>query len=127
MKPPAHSDRALGDSVEMRHSVTTASYIFRRMFDSALSSFSTTKDKTVASLGPLLSRTPFAPGEPSGWIPLYTMVTFRPDISYATARKKAARQDRLVINAGWAGTVFLGITGIGFAWVTLSHRLRNSK
>jgi kynurenine 3-monooxygenase len=39
---------------------------------------------------------PFAVGRLSGWLPLYTMVTFRPDIGYATAQKRAARQARVL-------------------------------
>lgn len=108
----------------MRHAVTTPAYLFRKMLDNALYSFSSTKRETVASLRPLLSRIPFAPNEPSGWIPLYTMVTFRPDINYATVKKKAERQDRVLKTVSWVGTAILGITGLGFTWVAASHRFR---
>lgn len=111
-------------SVEMRHSVTTPAYIFRKMLDNVLFSLSRTQTVTVASLGPLLSRVPFPPGRPRGWIPLYTMVTFRPDISYATAKKKAERQSRILMIAGWIGTAAMGITSIGITWLALSHRIR---
>ena len=112
-------------SVEMRHSVTTPAYMLRKMLDDILYSLSPAKHVSVATLGPLLSRILFSPQEPSGWIPLYTMVTFRPDISYATAKKKAERQSRLISTVGWVGTAFLGITSFGIACFVLSHRLRS--
>jgi len=112
-------------SVEMRHSVTTPAYVFRKMFDNVLYSLCSTKHMSVATLGPLLSRIPFSAHEPSGWIPLYTMVTFRPDISYAMAKKKAQRQSRVVSSIGWVGTAFFGITFLGITWVALSRRLRS--
>jgi len=113
------------DSVEMRHSVTTPAYVVRKMFDDVLYSLCSTKHMSVATLGPLLSRIPFSAHEPSGWIPLYTMVTFRPDISYAMAKKKAQRQSRVVTSIGWVGTAFFGITFLGITWVALSRRLRS--
>jgi kynurenine 3-monooxygenase len=108
----------------MRHSVTTPSYVFRKVVDDILYSLSPTKHISVATLGQLLSRVPFSMREPSGWIPLYTMVTFRPDISYAMAKKKAERQSRIVSTVGWIGTGFLGITSLGITWVAL-YRLRS--
>lgn len=48
------------------------------------------------------------------------MVTFRPDISYATARKKAARQSSILSFAGRLGSVVIGATGF---YVTL-HAVR---
>jgi kynurenine 3-monooxygenase len=112
-------------SVEMRHSVTTPAYMLRKMLDDILYSLSPAKHVSVATLGPLLSRILFSPQEPSGWIPLYTMVTFRPDISYATAKKKAERQSRLISTVGWVGTAFLGITSLGITWLVFTHRLRS--
>lgn len=107
----------------MRYSVTTLAYLFRKMLDNALYSFSPTKKVTVTSLRSLLSHVPFASDEPSGWIPLYTMVTFRPDINYATVKKKAERQDRVLKTVSWIGTAILGITGLGIARVAF-HRFR---
>jgi hypothetical protein len=43
-----------------------------------------------------------------GWLPLYTMVTFRPDISYAAARKRAEVQTRVMTVLGWT----MGIVGV---------------
>jgi len=118
-------DLAMDNFVEMRHSVTTPAYVFRKMLDDFLYSSCLTKHMSVATLGPLLSRIPFSAHEPSGWIPLYTMVTFRPDISYAMAKKKAQRQSRVVSSIGWVGTTFFGITFLGITWVALSRRLRS--
>lgn len=95
------------------------------MLDDILYWLSPTKHISVATLGSLLSRIPFPPGEPTGWIPLYTMVTFRPDISYAMAKKKAERQSRLVATVGWVGTAFIGIISLGITGFALSHRLRS--
>jgi kynurenine 3-monooxygenase len=55
---------------------------------------------------------------PSGWIPLYTMVSFRPDIGYSAARKKAASQERLIERAGMA----LGLLVVGYASWALPFR-----
>lgn len=57
-----------------------------------------------------LSRIAFPTANPRGWLPLYTMVTFRPDISYATARRKAARQDIILITIASLGTAVVGAT-----------------
>lgn len=100
----------------MRHHVTTLSYIFKKTFDNLLYSLSSRTFISLASLGPLLSRVPYPPGEPSGWLPLYTMVTFRPDISYATAKRKAARQARIIMGLGWVGVVLLGLLGMWVTW-----------
>lgn len=108
----------------MRHSVTTPVYLFRKMLDNILFSLSSRANVSVASLGPLLSRVPFVAGEPRGWLPLYTMVTFRPDISYATAKRKAEMQSRMINTAGWIGTAVVGITTVSITWVALSHRFR---
>jgi hypothetical protein len=106
-------------SVEMRHAVTTPIYIFKKGLDNVLYSLSSRQNISLTSLGPLLSRIPFAPGEPGGWLPLYNMITFRPDISYATARKKAARQSRILASLGWLGMTLLGVVGMWFIWVVL--------
>lgn len=110
-------------SVEMRHSVTTPIYILRRAVDNLLASLSSPKGVTTSSLGPLLARVPFPSRNPTGWLPLYTMVTFRPDISYATAQRKATEQSRLLTNAGWS--VVLGTATVGLTWMALFHRTRS--
>jgi kynurenine 3-monooxygenase len=104
-------------SVEMRHSVTTPSYVFKKTIDGMLYYLTSRRDLPLATLVPLLSRDPFPSDEPSGWLPLYTMVTFRPDIGYAKARRKAERQSRILSNVGWLGAIVLITTTLGFRWV----------
>ncbi|CAK5264262.1 unnamed protein product [Mycena citricolor] len=102
-------DLAMANYAEMRHSVTTPGYIFRKALDSILYSVTVRKMVALSSLVPLLSQVPFASGI-SGWLPLYTMVTFRPEISYATAKRRAERQARILTVLGWTGTaVGLGL------------------
>ena len=68
---------------------------------------------------------PFPAAHPAGWLPLYTMVTFRPDISYATVRRKARRQGDILGYATWAAAaVTVGTLGITCA--QLWRRFRGS-
>ena len=72
----------------MRHSVTTPAYLFRKALDNLLYAL------TVDQVAPDLSKSeeledPFPTRGPTGWLPLYNMVTFRPDISYAAVKRKA--------------------------------------
>ena len=99
-------------SVEMRHSVTTFGYFFKKVLDNLLYSLTSRSSFSLTTAGPLLSRMPYPPGVPSGWLPLYTMVTFRPDISYATAQKKAAQQARIILVVSWVGLTLIGLTGM---------------
>ncbi|KAJ1310429.1 hypothetical protein OPQ81_007162 [Rhizoctonia solani] len=91
-------DLAMGNYVEMRHSVTTPIYRLRKWIDGALAGF--TPSVPWQSLIPTLAQTTFPVGAAKGWISLYTMVTFRPDISYATAQRKAQEQARLITRIG---------------------------
>ncbi|KAF7984033.1 hypothetical protein HWV62_17549 [Athelia sp. TMB] len=119
-------DMAMDNYVEMRHSVTTPVYLFRKMLDNVLFSLSSRKHGSAARAGPLnplLARVAF-PGAPRGWLPLYTMVTFRPDISYATARRKAERQAQIVVAAGWVGAAALGLASVVLTSMALAHRMR---
>jgi len=100
----------------MRHDVTTWSFLFRKVIDNVLYRLTAGEPVSVASLGPLLSRDPFPAGDPGGWLPLYTMVTFRPDVGYATAKKKAERQARIVDRIGW-------VVGIGALSLAISTGL----
>ncbi|KAH9079465.1 FAD/NAD-P-binding domain-containing protein [Lactarius deliciosus] len=120
----AINDLAMDNYVEMRHSVTTPSHKLRRMVDNLLFSLTCRTPVTLASLGAFAAGVTFAPGIPRGWLPLYTMVTFRPDISYSTAKRKAAKQDRVISNVGIAGSVVLGIASVGMASMALFHRTR---
>ncbi|TFK76537.1 FAD/NAD(P)-binding domain-containing protein [Pluteus cervinus] len=111
----AISNLAMNNYVEMRHSVVTLSYLFKKTLDNILYSLTSRQISPLASLVPILSRIPFPPGVSGAWLPLYTMVTFRPDISYATAQKKAERQAKILTGLGWASVTAVGLTG---AWLT---------
>ncbi|KAJ6520350.1 FAD/NAD-binding domain-containing protein [Mycena sanguinolenta] len=97
-------DLAMDSHLKMRHSVATWSYMIRGFIDNALYAIS---DSPVLTD---LTETISGPNVPSGWIPLYSMVSFRPDISYSAAKKKAERQARLVDSFGIA----VGILGLGY-------------
>lgn len=96
----------------MRHSVTTLTYLFRKYLDNLLYSLTSPQIVPLSSLIPTLTLAPYPSEPPGGWLPLYTMVTFRPDISYATAKKKAARQARILAGVGWVGATLLGLIGV---------------
>ncbi|KAJ7685096.1 hypothetical protein DFH06DRAFT_969822 [Mycena polygramma] len=117
-------DLAMANYVEMRHSVTTPAYLFRKTVDALLYSLTARGIISLAGLVPLLSRVPFA-SDIWGWVPLYTMVTFRPDVSYATAKARAERQSRILSVLGWAGTGLLGAAGVGLmrlVWLSRVQR-----
>lgn len=67
---------------------------------------------------------PFPTASPTGWLPLYTMVTFRPDISYTTARRKARRQGEILSYAGW--TTAIAVVGaaaaVTYTWLGRARR-----
>ncbi|KAK2466991.1 hypothetical protein APHAL10511_001249 [Amanita phalloides] len=98
-------DMAMNNYVEMRHSVTTVSYLLKKYVDTALYALTCGKPAFIESLVPVLARMPYPSASASGWIPLYTMVTFRPDIGYATAKQKASQQDKLLVVSGWIGMI----------------------
>ncbi|KAF8201673.1 FAD/NAD-binding domain-containing protein [Pholiota molesta] len=111
----AISDLAMNNYVEMRHSVTLLSYWFRKMLDNLLYSVSSPRMVSLPTLLPTLSARPYPAEKPKGWLPLYTMVTFRPDISYATVQEKAARQAAILTGISWIGVSVLGAAG---TWLT---------
>lgn len=108
----------------MRHLVTTPLFLLRKAVDNLLFSLSSHSPVTWSTLSPVLSRIPFPTSRPGGWLPLYTMVTFRPDISYATAREKAKQQSQLLANAAVLGSLTLGAASLFTAWMALYHRTR---
>ncbi|RDB20986.1 Kynurenine 3-monooxygenase [Hypsizygus marmoreus] len=115
-------DLAMDNYVEMRHAVTTPGYLFKKTLDNLLYALSSRTKISLTSLGPLLSRMPYPPGTPSGWLPLYTMVTFRPDISYATAQKRATRQARIIAGFSWIVMLLIGLAGMWIMWLALAFR-----
>ena len=103
----------------MRHSVTLPSYLFRKTLDNLLYTVTSPEMVSLASLVPTLSTVPYPSGKPKGWLPLYTMVTFRPDISYGTVKKMAARQTAILTGLSWIGVSVLGAVGV---WLMCSTR-----
>ena len=75
---------------------------------------------SLESLTPVLAKVPYPPGKPKGWLPLYTMVTFRPDISYATVKKKAASQAAVLTWIIRIGVATLCVTG---TWTMVSTKI----
>ncbi|KAI0647166.1 FAD/NAD-P-binding domain-containing protein [Trametes meyenii] len=115
-------DLAMANYVEMRHSVTTLAYRFRKALDNILYSLNR-KHVTAAEVTPVLSDNTFV-NAPSGWLPLYTMVTFRPDISYLTVRRKFQRQTDILGLAGWL-SAGVAVGTLTITCVTLLRRLQN--
>ncbi|KZT11222.1 FAD/NAD(P)-binding domain-containing protein [Laetiporus sulphureus 93-53] len=114
---------AMDNYVEMRHDVVTLGYLLCKAFDNILYSL-TSKAILFSSLLPALTREPFPTRSPSGWLPQYTMVSFRPDISYSTVRRKAVRQRQILERAGWA-SVAVGVGAAGVAAFSVWRRLCN--
>lgn len=104
----------------MRHAVTTVAYRFRKALDNMLYSLNR-KHVTAQDVAPALANTTFV-NAPSGWLPLYTMVTFRPDISYSTLRRRFQRQTEILELAGWL-SAGVAIGTVGITCVTLLRRL----
>lgn len=90
-------DLAMRNYVEMRHSVISRTYLLRKKLDGLLS----------RSLG-------------NYWLPLYTMVTFRPDISYGEALRRETRQAKIVQNIVTYGTGIVAAAG----FITVTKFLR---
>jgi kynurenine 3-monooxygenase len=110
-------------SAEMRHKVTQGSFIFRKTLDNLLYSLTSPEVASLSHLVPTLSKQPYSPGNPKGWLPLYTMVTFRPDINYATARAKAMRQTAILTRTIRIGVAALGAAAGWLAWAARNRTL----
>lgn len=108
----------------MRHDVTTSSFRLRKKIDNVLYGLSGKRPKTLTTLGPGFREAVYPSAQPKGWMPLYTMVTFRPDIGYAAAKTKAERQ-AVVLNALGFGTGFLGVVSLVAGCAVAYHRFRS--
>lgn len=108
----------------MRHSVTTPAYLFRKSLDNILYAL-TAEQLTPEAFAeqPAAAQEPFPTREPAGWLPLYSMVTFRPDISYATVRRKSRRQNDILGYATWA-TAAVTVGTLGITCLQLWRRFR---
>jgi len=121
-------DMAMRQYIEMRHDVTTLSFRLRKKIDNLLYKFGGKRPETMASLGRRFHKDVYPSGQVKGWMPLYTMVTFRPDVGYATAKSKAERQTR-VLNALGLGIIILGVVlsavggcALAYEYMSDSHR-----
>ncbi|KAJ7582889.1 FAD/NAD-binding domain-containing protein [Mycena floridula] len=113
-------DLAMDNYLEMRHLVTTPIFIFKKALNNLLYKISSRQSNSLSALSPLLSCALYGSPTPRGWLPLYTMVTFRPDISYAVAKRKAEQQSLILAGFGWLGTTLIGV---GLFWgVKISRR-----
>lgn len=118
-------DMAMRQYIEMRHDVTTLSFRLRKMIDNVLYKLGGKEPETLASLGPRFHKNVYPSAQPRGWMPLYTMVTFRPDIGYAAAKSKAERQGRVLdvfgVGAGIFGVVSV-VAGLALAYRRIDRR-----
>lgn len=99
----------------MRHDVTTLSFRLRKKIDNLLYRLGGKRPETVASLGPRFHKDIYPSAQLKGWMPLYTMVTFRPDVGYSAAKTKAERQTRILNALGFG----VGIFGVASAVVVV--------
>ena len=105
-------------SIEMRHDVTTLPFRLRKKIDNLLYKLGGTQPETVG-----FREGVYPSGQIKGWMPLYTMVTFRPDIGYAAAKKKAEGQVRILNALG----ISAGIFGVVAGCVLAYHRFRGER
>ncbi|KAJ3889929.1 FAD/NAD-P-binding domain-containing protein [Lentinula edodes] len=118
----AINELAMDNYVEMRHLVTTPIYLARKALDNLLYKISSPQYRSLSSLIPLLSDELYAENEPRGWLPLYTLVTFRPDVSYDTVRRTVARQSTILTGVGFVGAaMLLGLAGVWMSYATKSR------
>ena len=104
--------------------MTTLSFRLRKKIDNLLYKFGGKQPETFGSLGARFHEEVYPSTQVKGWMPLYTMVTFRPDIGYAAAKSKAERQARVLNAVGFGGGIFgviSVIAGCAFAY----HRFRS--
>lgn len=113
-------DLATENYLEMRHAVTTPGFILRKLLDTYL--YSITSKFYFTPLGRLSPNDIFLTTNPQGWLPLYTMITFRPDISYNTAKSKAAQQAKWVTNTALTSLTLTGVAAAWASWKLLTRR-----
>ncbi|KAJ7580763.1 hypothetical protein C8J56DRAFT_1006411 [Mycena floridula] len=100
-------DLAMENYLELRHLVATPMFVLKKALDNLLYKISSRKSTSLSTLVPLLSGAMYGSTSPGGWLPLYTMVTFRPDIRYSVAKAKAERQAHILTALGWVGTTLI--------------------
>lgn len=101
----------------MRSKVVSPTYHIRRVLDSVLSFVMPPTSKrailqdTSAGSPPKLCEEAFPTPRVRGWSSLYSMVTFRPDVSYKEALRKERAQKDVVAGLAWALGGTVGVTG----------------
>jgi kynurenine 3-monooxygenase len=118
-------------STEMRSKVVSPAYHLRRVLDSVLSHVlpPPARKEILLPQGPAVqskstpppsTTEPFPTARVNGWSSLYTMVTFRPDVSYQEALRKEKAQRDIVQGLAWGlgGGVGLAAMG-GLVWGAL--------
>ncbi|KAJ3726124.1 FAD/NAD-P-binding domain-containing protein [Lentinula raphanica] len=118
----AINELAMANYVEMRHLVTTPIYLARKALDNWLYKLSSPQYRPLSYLNALLSTKLYDENEPKGWLPLYTLVTFRPDVSYDTVRRTVAKQSAILTGVGYFGAATLiGVAGVWMSFATRSR------
>ena len=108
-------------SIEMRHDVTTLSFRLRKKIDNLLYELG----GKLPSLSPRFRNQLYPSTQANeGWMPLYTMVTFRPDIGYAAAKSKAERQTRILNTLGLCAG-FSGVVSLVVGCALVYHQFRS--
>ena len=84
-------------------------YKVRKAVDNFLYSMTVVRwgSHKLDQLIPSYQESPFFAGRLFGWLPLYVMITFRPDINYAAAVGKARQQTKYMLYATWVTISFL--------------------
>lgn len=105
-------------SEEMRSKVITPMHHIRRGLDAILSTL-----VRPTPMKQLESTSAFPTAHVSGWSSLYSMVTFRPDVSYAEAlrKEKAQRKTLEWVAGGLVSAVGVG-AAYGAAWAWRRYR-----
>ena len=100
--------------------MTTLSFRLRKKIDNLLYKLGGKRPETLESVGHRFHKDVYPSAQPKGWMPLYTMVTFRPDIGYAAAKRKAERQTRILnalgLGAGISGVLVSVAAGCALAY-----------
>ncbi|TIB67876.1 hypothetical protein E3Q24_03959 [Wallemia mellicola] len=106
---------AMGNYVEMRSKVINPIYLLRKQIDGVLNKVF--RPPSVPSAN-ILARTTFPTAANSGWMSLYELVTFRPDISFE--RKRPAALHLQPTNSSGPPTGYLQPTP-GLQSATIEH------
>lgn len=111
--------------------MVSPTYHIRRVLDSVLSYLMPPTSRrpilqtetSSTDSPPKLCEEAFPTPRVSGWSSLYSMVTFRPDVSYKEALRKERAQKEVVAGLAWALGGTAGVLGTaGLAWGALQAK-----